>query len=154
MQNLFLTEEDVFEVIIFVAVDDKKTVYCDKTEEAVKFLLGDRDVEIQSYSITFKKPSFGDLIALTDIVIKNTNKLTGDVNPLDTKLKAMNYLLNDWSFVDGNNNKIPPTEESFMRIDPIIAVSIGLQFDEALGGDETESDKSQDEKAEVETSSS
>jgi len=130
MQNIFITEEDVFEIIIFVAVDDNGTVYCDKTEEAVKFLLGEREVEIQSYSITFKQPSFGDIITLTDIVVENASQST--VNPLSAKLKAMSFLLKDWSFVDKDGIKMPTTEASFRNFSPIIAASISLQFDEAL----------------------
>ena len=133
MQSLFLTEKDVFEVKIFVAVDNKGTIYCDKNKDGVKFLLGGRNVEIEKYSIFFKKPSFGDFIALTDLVTQNTDNLTGDINPLITKLKAMSYLLNDWNFLDKDNEKIPPTEDSFSRMDPIIAVAIGIQFDEFLG---------------------
>ena len=132
MQSLFLTEDDTFEVKIFVAEDEEKTIYCDKNIDAVKLLMGERELEIEEYSILFKKPSFGDLIALTDLVMKVSDKITGNVNPLTIKLKTMSHLLRDWSFVDKNGTKIPAKEENMMKLNPIIAVNIGMQFDEAL----------------------
>ena len=143
MQSLFLTEDDTFEVKLFVAEDENKTIYCDKNIDAVKLLMGERDLEIEEYSISFKKPSFGDLITLTDLVMQVSNKITGDVNPLTVKLKTMSHLLRDWSFVDKNGIKVPVKEENMMKLDPIIAVNIGMQFDEVLEAKEEE-DKKED----------
>ncbi len=154
MQNLFLTEEDVFEIKIFVAEDADSGVCCDLDKEGVKFLLNGFESDIEEYTIVFKKPSFGDLIALTDVLLYSNGISIAsaglDINPITAKLKMMSCLLRDWDFKDSKGNKIPPTEESLKKINPIIATSISLQLEDYLKDNKTEEENNEAEQIQVE----
>ena len=136
MQNLFLTEEDVFEIHIYVAEDEEGTLYCDLNIEGVNFLLGDRDGQIKGYTVKFKKPSFGDMMALTDMLFITRDVGDGntgfDVNPIAAKIKTMSFLIRDWSFTNSDGKKIPPTEENILNLNPLIATSISVQLEDYL----------------------
>jgi len=138
MQNLFLTEDDTFEVNIYVAIDENKVIYCDKKREGVNFLIGDKELEIQKYSIVFKKPSFGDIVSITDTIMKNSNSETGQANPLSVKLNTMSFLLRDWDFTNNTNVKMPAIRENLEKLDPIIVACIGIQVDDFLVKDDSE----------------
>ena len=136
MQNLFLTEDDVFYIKIFVAEDDEGIMYCDLDEKGVKFLLGDKNAEIIGYTVTFKKPSFGDMKELTDILLFKTDNenesFSYDTNPITAKIKTMAFLIRDWDFKDSSGEKILPTEENIMKLNPLIATSISIQLEDYL----------------------
>jgi len=142
MQNLFITEEDVFEVKICVAQDENGLVYCDIDEEGVKFLLDGIEADIEEYTTVFRKPSFGDLMKLTDIFLAprkaDEDKLSYDINPLAIRLKTISFLIKDWSFTDKDGVKIPTTEENIKKLNPVIATAIGIQLDSSLSDAETE----------------
>lgn len=140
MQNLFITEDDVFEVKIFVAEDDEGMIYCDLNKEGVELLIQGKEYGINEYSITFKKPSFGDMIELTKILLSarmfNSDVTDYDVNPIESKLKTMSCLIKDWNFTDGNGGNIPATEENIRKLNPTIATAISLQLEDYLSPDE------------------
>ncbi|MCK5763472.1 MAG: hypothetical protein KAH05_05075, partial [Clostridiales bacterium] len=112
MQNLFITDEDVFEAQLFVAEDSDGLVYCDITKAGVKFLLEDKDLEIEHYVVTFKKPSFGDIVKLTEIFLSpisvDATAIDYQVNPIDARLKTMSCLIKKWNFLDNSGNTIRP----------------------------------------------
>ena len=59
--NLFLTEDDVFDIIMFIAEDEEGDIYCDIKEEGVESLLklNKQEGTIEKHVVTFRKPSFG-----------------------------------------------------------------------------------------------
>jgi len=141
MQNLFLTEDDVFEVKIFVAEDADGVIYCDLNEDGVKSLLGKREVQIENYTTTFKKPSFGDMIELTNLLLSprgfDTDVTGYEVNPVAARLKTMSCLLKKWDFVDSNGVGIAPTEENIMKLNPTVATAISLQMEDYINSSKT-----------------
>jgi len=145
MQNLFITEEDVLEVKICVAENDG-TLYCDIDEKGVKFLLDGIEADIQEYTTIFRKPSFGDLLELTDILLSprdmGDGQLNYEANPIAVRLKMMGFLIKDWSFTKEDGSKIPATEENIKNLNPLIAAAIGIQLDSLLNAQE-EKDKSE-----------
>jgi hypothetical protein len=143
MQNLFITEEDVLEVKICVAENDG-VLYCDIDEKGVKFLLDGIEAEVEEYTTIFRKPSFGDLLELTDILLapREESKFSYDANPLAVRLKMMGFLIKDWTFTNEDGSKIPATEESIKNLNPLIAAAIGIQLDSLLNSKEEE-DKSE-----------
>jgi len=133
MQNLFLTENDTFEIKLFIAEDEKGGIYCDIEEEGVKVLMGDKDFSIEEYKFVFKKPSFGDLSQLTDLLTsprKVGEEYIGyESNPIAIKVKTISYLIRDWSLCDDKGNKVPINEDNISKLNPIIASAIGIQLD-------------------------
>lgn len=145
MQNLFITEEDVFEVKIYVAEDETGLLYCDINKKGVEDLLEKIEAEVNEYVITFKKPSFGDLSRLTDILMSprksGDDYLSYDTNPIAVKAKTISYLIRDWNLLDGEGMKIPFTEENILNLNPIIAAAIGIQLDSYLETSEKDRNK-------------
>ena len=155
MQNLFLTEEDVFEVKLFVGQSEKGTICCDLDEEGVKFLLGRDDIEVEEYTVTFKEPSFGDIIKLTDILLSSRpselDTVNYEVNPIETKLKTMGFLIKDWDLTDNSGKKIEPIEDNLRKLNPTIATAISLQLIDHLNSNkdvEETIEDTQEEKSE------
>ncbi|MHA1676157.1 MAG: hypothetical protein ACTSU6_03165 [Candidatus Njordarchaeales archaeon] len=136
MQSLFITEEDVFDIKIFVAEDKNGVIYCDLVKSGVEFLLGEKQLEIECYTITFKKPSFGDMIQLTEILLSSrvydSEVINYQVNPIDARLKTMSCLIKKWDFMDGSGNTIEPTEENLRKLNPTVATAISLQLEDYL----------------------
>lgn len=145
MRNLFLTEEDIFEIKIFVAEDEQSNICCDLDREGVEFLLNGLKTDIEEYTVVFKQPSFGDMVKLTDVILYprgiNIESAGLDVNPIMARLQTMSCLLRDWDFTDADGEKIPPTEESLMKMNPIIAISISLQLEDYLKENQQEESK-------------
>ena len=152
MQNLFLTEEDVFEIKIFVAEDEEGTLYCDLDAEGVKFLLGERESDIAEYTVKFKKPSFGDMMALTDMLFvardMGDGNMSFDINPIAAKIKTISFLIRDWDFTDDKGNTIPPTEENILNLNPLIATSISVQLEDYLRARSEEENQEKEEQTE------
>jgi hypothetical protein len=140
MQSLFITDEDVFDIKIFVAEDEDGVAYCDLNREGVEFLLGDKELEIELYTVTFKKPSFGDMIQLTEILLSSrvydADVVNYQVNPIDARLKTMSCLIKKWDFMDASGNMIEPTEENLKKLNPTVATAISLQLEDYLKVDE------------------
>lgn len=142
MQSLFITEEDIFDIKVFVAEDEKGIVYCDLARGGVEFLLGENKSKIECYTVTFKKPSFGDMIQLTEILLSSrvydSEVINYQVNPIDARLKTMSCLIKKWDFMDGSGNMIEPTEENLRKLNPTVATAISLQLEDYLKVDEDE----------------
>lgn len=132
MTNLFLTEEDVFEVKLFVAEGEKGNICCDLNAAGVKFLLGKDDIEVEEYTVVFREPSFGDIVKLTNILLHSVTDDSGGVNPIEVRLKTMGFLIKDWDLTDNSGNKIKPTEDNLRKLNPTIATAISLQVDDHL----------------------
>lgn len=142
MKNLFITEDDIFEVKIYVAEDEEGLIYCDITEEGVNILLEDKDLSIEEYKVVFRKPSFGDLKTLTDILTaprETEMGITYDMNPIATRIQTISFFIKDWNLVDSKGEKVPTTEENIMKLNPIIAAAIGIQLDFNLSSKEVDS---------------
>jgi len=136
MQSLFLTEEDVFEIKLFIAEDEEGMLYCDLDRSGVEFLLNGKEAEIEEHAVKFKKPSFGDMMALTDMLFIardiGDGNMSFDVNPIAAKIKTISFLIRDWDFKDSNGNKIEPTEQNILNLNPLIATSISVQLEDYL----------------------
>ncbi len=131
MQNLFVSEDDDFEVKFCVATDEDGTIYCDLTEEALKeFLPGDKKYEIKDYKAVFSKPSFGKTIDLYDSVF-STDGTNVNFNPLISRYKKMTLLIKSWDLIEGDEK---PTEEEIKSLHPAIARIIGVGIDLETGG--------------------
>jgi hypothetical protein len=135
MQNLFIKKEDEFVIKFYVAIDKEGTVWSDSKEESLKEVLNpDKEYEIESYSVTFKKPSFGDSVNLYNDIFKTTDGSNIEFNPLTARYQKICLLIKDWSLVDEEGNKISPNPENVKKLHPMIANTIGLQLDAVTGG--------------------
>lgn len=139
MKNLFLTEEDIFEINIFAAEDDDGSICCDITEDGVKALLGNEDIDIQHFSVIFKKPSFGDLINLTEILLSariyDTDVVNYEINPISARLKVMSSLIKSWNLTGEDGEIIEPNEGNLKKLNPTVATAISLQLEDYLNVD-------------------
>ena len=133
MQNLFVSENDEFEVKFCVATDENGTIYCDLTQDALKQFLPEdegKKYEIKDYKAIFRKPSFGKTIDLYESVF-STDGTNVNFNPLISRYKKITLLIKSWN-LKGEDKK--PTEEEIKDLHPAIARIIGVGVDLETGG--------------------
>ena len=134
-QELFVNDNDEFEVKFAVATDKNGNIFCDMTkellEEGIKNVSDDpKNYEIQSYIATFKRPSFSDLVGLYDSVFSTQDGANVKFNPVAARYRKIILLIKEW---DLKGKKEKPTEEDVMRLHPVVAAAIGLQVDLEVG---------------------
>jgi len=137
MSNLFVNEEDVFEINIFVATLNKE-MYCENTEENLKLLLG-KDYEkynIEEYKMLFKMPAFKQVREIYSSVKVNLQSPESgiDFNIMDYKDKKFKSLIEKWNLNDNKEMK-KPSEKQIDKLNPKVFNVISEQLDIEIGGD-------------------
>jgi hypothetical protein len=135
MQNLFVKEDDEFEVRFTVAIDKDGTIFCDLNEESlresVEGLADLKECEVKSYKAVFKKPSFGDTVELYQSVFDTTEMGNMTFNPILARYKKISELIKSWDLT-GEEKK--PTPQEIKKLHPVVANAIGIQVDLETGG--------------------
>jgi hypothetical protein len=131
MSNLFIKEDDIFTVEIFVANDEKNgTIFCDIDEVLLKEILGNEKEKysFKKYEVKFKKPSFGDTIELYDSIFSTQDGKNIGFNPIAIRYRKILLLIDSWTLTSSK-----PTEEDIKSLNPIIANVLGIQLDLETG---------------------
>lgn len=133
MQNLFLTNEDTFEVSLYVAVTINGGIVCDASEDAVKQLIGEDKVDIEKYTIVFKKPSYGDYYYISKgTILINALDNGVSIDPTVSRFKTMMQLLKSWDLKDKEGRIKEVNEQNIMDLNPIVATAIAVEMEEKL----------------------
>ncbi len=129
MQNLFIEEDETFDVKFKVATDENGIILCGSDEKSLKAKINkNKKYEIKDYKITFARPSFGDSIELHDSIFSASR--TGiSFNPLEARYKKIFSLVKSWNLTE--DEKI--TEEIIKKLHPSVANTIGEQMDLETG---------------------
>ncbi len=136
MQNLFINPEDEFVINFSVAMDKDDTIFCDTTRESLVDSLESMnknldDFNIEDYSATFKKPSFGDTIQLYEKIFQVGADEAVSFNPIVARYNKIVALIKSWNLT-GEVNK--PNEEEIRKLHPTLATAIGVMLDLETGG--------------------
>lgn len=133
MVNLFVSENDVIEIVIYVGEDKKGRIFVDTEEDGVKQILGEDQVQtVEKFTFTFKKPSFEDAVNLVkDIFYSDGARI--NFNPLEARLMKISKLLKTWDLKDREGKNIPATEQSIKKLSPVIANAVGVILDSETG---------------------
>lgn len=86
------------------------------------------ETTIEEHQATFRRPNFGDTVAIAGEFHMNDNGI--QVNPLAIRQARMARLLKKWTLKDGEN-EIPANSSSIYALDPLVANMIGIQLDTA-----------------------
>lgn len=139
MSNLFINENDVFEVTIFVATMGKE-IYCENTKEELKILLG-KDYEkydIEEYKIIFKMPALKQIREIYSSINVNLQAPENGVNfnIMDYKEKKFKSLIKEWNLNENKEMKTPLNSE-IEQLNPKIFNIISQRLEVETGGDLT-----------------
>ena len=133
MQDLFIKADDEFITELTVAVDKNGVIFCDISKESLEQSIdGTEDMDIQSYKVVFKKPSFGDNLELYGEIFTAFEDASVNFNPLRIRHNKMVALIKSWN-LKGVDEK--PTEKDIKALSPIISTAIGIQMDAVLGNE-------------------
>jgi hypothetical protein len=136
MQNLFIKPEDEFIIKFCVAVDKDDTIFCDIEKKSIISSLEamGRDISdfsIEEYEATFKKPSFGDTMAMYNEIFSVDDDTGVKFNPVIARYNKIIALIKSWN-LKGEVSK--PSEEDVRQLHPIVANAIGIVVDLETGG--------------------
>ncbi|KKM75975.1 hypothetical protein LCGC14_1384810 [marine sediment metagenome] len=135
MRNLFIQKDEEFKIKFYVAVDQEGLVWAEADENNLNNMLNpDKTYEKKNFSVTFKRPSFGDTISLYDDIFKTKDGANVDFNPLAARYQKISLLIKDWDLEDSDGNKVKASIENVKSLHPIIANAIGIQLDTETGG--------------------
>ena len=129
MQNLFIGENEEFEILFSVATNKEGDIFCDIEEKSLieslkEYKKNIDDYTIGNYKITFKKPSFGDIKNIY-IEIKDPD------NEVETKYNKIAKLIKTWNLRGVENEE--PEAEDIRKLHPLIASCIDIQLNIELG---------------------
>ena len=130
MQNLFVGENEEFEIFFSVATNAKNSdIFCDIEEKSLieslkEYKKNIEEYTIGNYSVIFKRPSFGDL---KDIYIE----IKDPDNEIETKYNKIAKLIKTWNLRGVENEEIK--EGDVRKLHPLIASCIDIQLNIELG---------------------
>ncbi len=129
MQNLFVGENEEFEILFSVATNKEGDIFCDIEEKSLIESLKEYKKNVEEYTIgnyktVFKKPSFGDL---KDIYIE----IKDPDNEIETKYNKIAKLIKTWNLRGVENEE--PDENDVRKLHPLIASCIDIQLNIELG---------------------
>jgi hypothetical protein len=135
MQNLFIKDDETFEIQFWVATEKEGTIFCDLTKESLLESFVDirdnlENYEINGYKAVFKKPSFGDSIGLYQEIFSVTDGTNLNFNPVLARYKKISSLIKSWNLREKEEK---PTEEDIEQLHPLIANVIGIALDLETG---------------------
>ena len=129
MQNLFIEENETFDVKFKVATDENGIIVCGSDEKSLKAKCDkNKKYEIKDYKITFARPSFGDSIELYDSIFSASGTVIS-FNPLEARYKKIFSLIRSWDLTEDKEI----TEEMIKKLHPSVANIIGEQVDLETG---------------------
>ena len=129
MQNLFIGENEEFEIFFSVATNKEGDMFCDTEENSLIESLKEFKKNVEEYTIgnyitKFKKASFGDLKNIY-IEVKDPD------NEIETKYNVIAKLIKSWN-LRGVEDEEPKTED-IRKLHPLIANCIYIQLSIELG---------------------
>ena len=131
MSNLFVKSDATFTIKIFVAIrKENNGIFCDIDKNMLEEILkGAGEYEIEEHSLVFRRPSFEDMMVLSESAFTTNDGKNIGFNPMRVRFKKMVLLLKSWTLTDSE-----PTEEKIRMLDPVVANVISTQLDLETGG--------------------
>ncbi len=131
MQNLFVSENEEFNVKFSVATNEKGIIFCDLNRKSLIESFGSdiEGFEIKDYEAIFRKPSFGDSLELYSSIFSIAGEDV-NFNPVQARFNKIVALIKSW---DLKGTKEKPTEEEIRQLHPTIAALIGIVIDQETG---------------------
>jgi hypothetical protein len=135
MPNLFVTEEDVIVVKFAIAeTTDERGFVVGENFEAIENQFGNvlKGNGHEDYSVTFRRPSFGDSVKISDDIYSISDDHGLEFNPQSFRYARMGALLKSWDLKDMQGNDVPATKENMEKLDLTIADTILVQLESVL----------------------
>lgn len=132
MVDVFVKPNDEIVVNFAIAVDSKGKVYADLNYEDLKEMVSNVSAEVEKHKVVFKKPSFGDTVAMSEAIYGTADGRIS-FNAATDRLAKMTKLIKSWSFKDGEGNELKPTEGNIKALHPVIADFIASQLELEIG---------------------
>jgi len=137
MQNLFVKPDEEFVVKVAVGIDKDGVIYCDldldSLKQSMRGLAEIDKCELKEYKAKFRKPSFGDTMALYDSIFSVKNEESVNFNPITARFNKIVALIKEWDLTEDGSFK-KPTFDEIKSLHPLIANAIGVQLDVETGG--------------------
>tara|TARA_Y100000034_G_scaffold136854_1_gene216411 strand:+ start:2077 stop:2457 length:381 start_codon:yes stop_codon:yes gene_type:complete len=123
--NIFVGSNDYVEINLYIGEEDGY-LSCVTDEKEAKKLFDDEKYEV--HWVRFKDPTYGTSLKIQELSF-SVNDGRAEFDPISFRANRCFTLLKDWSFVDENNNKVPPTRESMEKMSDVVAQTILLELD-------------------------
>lgn len=134
MSKLFISANDEIKIKCVIANRKNGDLVADISVKMLKESFENIDEStIEEYDFVFRRPAFGDLVHMNSTLTTNDG-FTATFNPLAIRMGRMTSLIKSWSLTDAEGDTIPPNEEAIASLNPVIANTVGLQLDAAIGG--------------------
>jgi hypothetical protein len=132
MSNLFIKPDDEIKITFAIAFDENKKVYSAFHKEELEEMFKGSKTTINEVNVVFKKPSFKDIVELSNQKLTTgSNGLT--FNPFLDRYHKMIKLMKSWSLTDNDGNAIKPTEEAIGELSPCIADTMARLLEVEIG---------------------
>lgn len=136
MISIFIDENDEIAIDFFIGKDKDGKIYVGDIEEDVKLNVNGNlkigDNEIEKHFAVFKRPSFGDVVDITNKIF-GTEDGQFAFNAMSDKLNKVSKLIKRWSFKDKDGNDIKPDEKQIRALSPKIADYISEKLSQEVG---------------------
>ena len=133
--KFLVSPNDEIKIQFALAIRKDGQVVGDISADMLKESFGDTvDPEtIESHEAVFRRPNFADTVDMGNQV-NTSDGIRFEVNPSAMRMARMCKLLKNWTLTEGEERKpVPPTAESIMSLEPVIAHIIGVQLDATVG---------------------
>jgi len=128
MISIFIDENDEITIDFFIGTDEDGKIYIGDIEKDIKV----NENEIERHFVVFKRPSFGDVVDITNKIF-GTEDGQFAFNAMSDKLNKVSKLIKRWSFKDKDGNDIKPDEKQIRALSPKIADYISEKLSQEVG---------------------
>ena len=133
MIDLFVSSKDEVTIKFAVTIDKDGKMYVDINKKALEEMMSDEECEIEGHEVIFKRPSFGDVIGITDKLYQTSLDGKISINPLADRYQKMAILMRSWSLKDDKGNLLPINEKNIKSLNPLVADIIVSQLELEIG---------------------
>lgn len=133
MPSLFVNPDDTFDITFVTSQSktEKFILYADINEEEIKKQGGEDLGEIETYTVVFRTPSYGDSTKILDKSVHlNGEEMT--LSLAEIRQTRLITLIKSWTLKDDKGNLVPANKNTIQSLHPLIASVITIQLDKAL----------------------
>lgn len=134
MEGILISHDDTVTVNFVLAKTQSGHIVADESRKSIVNSFDDLDENtIEEHYAVFKRPSFGDSMDMS-AHIRTNDGVSLDFNPYSIRFERMRQLIQDWSLIDDNGQKIKPTADHISQLHPVVANTMGQLLEIEVGG--------------------
>ena len=136
MRGIKVSKTDEIKISFALGTLKDGNLVGDTTKENLKETFKEEldEKSIEEHSAVFRRPTFGDAVAISGSSKINTaDGITVNFNPLEVRMIRMQRLLKSWTLKDEDGKSIPATPSEVEDLNQIVGNIIGIQLDATIG---------------------